>query len=461
MEKKFSRSIPRPKLPGKYRRSFNWRLSNEDKAFDQDSAIRSLFNSDHLDILEDYLYISRKRNSNHTAMERVQSHLIGEHLETESRIKELKEQITAASPSETEKDDPDVQSSLNRTIQELRLYANCLRVIGDGIAWRALGFDRTALRALCANRGCQSLMSEGLAHELKEWYWHFQDPEAIAIVNSLTNWLTIGDVTVIKKNDSVEVVEVKSGRTKSSRNVRQRGALRELVSFLNTGSRIEEQKYVQVYDLNIEAEHGFSLLEPLFAQAERSGYAMKEISSFYFVVCEDLRSPGKIPREQIETEREERIKDWVHEGDQTMRQSSLAFLTFSPLIAPFSIFPLPERTCLELAIGMKFYSVTVNLGAVAREFERRGWRAVTLEERAQKQAEQNPEDPISRAEGLLVVQKEGKTTGININEITRMQMELMRPQVHIKALNQLYSACSPGIGREYFEYKLRESHIWR
>jgi hypothetical protein len=275
-------------MPGKYRRSFNWQFSNsdEDRVVDQVSAIVSLSNSDHLDILEDYLHISRKRNSNHTAMERVQSHLIGEHLTTEASIKQLKEQITAVSPSETEKDNPDVRS-LNRTIQELRLYANCLRVIGDGIAWRALGFDRTALRALCGNRGCQNLMSEGLAHELKEWYWHFQNPAAIAIVNALTNWLTIGDVTVIEKNGSVEVVEVKSGRTKSSRNVRQRGALRELVSFLNTGSRVEDQKCVQVYDLNIEAEHGLSLLESLFAQAERSGYAMKEISSFYFVVCED------------------------------------------------------------------------------------------------------------------------------------------------------------------------------
>lgn len=460
---KFTIPIPPPTKPGKYRRSFNWRFNeNRERSTAQFSAILSLSQSESLDILEDYLYISRKRSANRTAMERLQSHLIGEHLSAESAIKVLKEQLTAISTPGTEEPDP-AALPLNQKIQELRLYANCLRVIGDGIAWRALGYDRAALRALSGNRGCQNLMSEGLAYELMEWSSHFERSDAVAIVNALTNWLTTGDVTVIEKNGAVEVVEVKSGQTKSSRIVRQRQALRQVDSFLNTGLRIEDQgKHVQAYDLNIEAEHGLDVLETLLTQAERSGYAMKEINSFYLVDCIDSRFQSKLSKETFHTELEQRTKKWVEkEGDDRVRQTSVEYLTFTPLIAPFSIFPLPERTCLELMLGIKFYAVTTNLGAIARAFERRGWRAVTPEERVQKKAENNPEDPIARTEGLLVVQKDGVTIGVPVNDISRMQMELMRPQVLVKVYDKLKSLSSSEGGRNYVDYKLQESHIWR
>lgn len=455
---------PLPEKPGMYRRSFNWRFRNADRTTveDQVAAVLGLYNSEKLDILEDCLYISRKRTSNRSAMARLISLLIWEHLTTEPAIKQLKEQLKTVSTSGTEERTLEVQS-LNRRIQELRLYANCLRVIGDGIAWRALGFDRTALRALCRNRGCQNLLSEGLADELDEWSSHFEGPDAFAIPNAITNWLTIGDVTVIEKNGSVEVVEVKSGRTKSSRNVRQREGLREVVSFLNSGSRTENQNQFHSYDLNVEAEHGLDMLEPLFAQSEQSGYAMKEISSFYFVDCVDRRRfPADVTIEKINKERDERVLNWVGSGGLTWTQSSLNFLTFAPTIAPFSIFPLPERTCVELMIGTKVYRVTINLGAVAREFERRGWRVVPPEILVQKRAENDPEDPISRSCGPLVMHRDGVTTEIPVEEIHRMQMELLRPQVVIKAFDQLLSVRQmERQDRHWYEYKLRESHIWR
>ena len=68
----------------------------------------------------------------------------------------------------------------------------------------------------------QQIFSEGLMSELLEWSTQFDQSEGVAILNSLTNCLAIGDVTVVRSDGSAEVVEVKSSNTKSRRKIRQR-----------------------------------------------------------------------------------------------------------------------------------------------------------------------------------------------------------------------------------------------
>lgn len=50
-----------------------------------------------------------------------------------------------------------------------RLYANALRAIGDGLAWRAFNYDRAVMRALCQRATNQTILAEGTAQELREW----------------------------------------------------------------------------------------------------------------------------------------------------------------------------------------------------------------------------------------------------------------------------------------------------
>jgi hypothetical protein len=61
------------KIPGKYRRSFEWRLSRgkRDSIKTDTTAMVRLSTSDFPDILEDFLEISRKRTNNPTALIRV------------------------------------------------------------------------------------------------------------------------------------------------------------------------------------------------------------------------------------------------------------------------------------------------------------------------------------------------------------------------------------------------------
>lgn len=67
-----------------------------------------------------------------------------------------------ALPTETQELKPQTATPQGASIKEQidtaerelfihRAHANCFRAIGDGIAWRALGHDRAALRALSGN----------------------------------------------------------------------------------------------------------------------------------------------------------------------------------------------------------------------------------------------------------------------------------------------------------------------
>jgi hypothetical protein len=263
--------------PGPYRRAFNWRVSNTAKELIPDTAavLVGLSSPDYLDILEDYLTVTRKRQNNRMAMAKVQLHLVEELLIAQKAIKhyrqkllELKAQAGSAQPTD-EKVKADI-SSVERELFFHRAHANCFRAIGDGIAWRALKNDRAVLRALSGNAVKQQILDQGTINELHQWSSTFDTGQGLAILNALTNWLAIGDITVIKNSGEVEIVEVKSGSADSMTKQKQR--MRAVTALLKTGKGTLEGKEVEIIRLNIAVENDLPSLFGLLEEAGRSGW---------------------------------------------------------------------------------------------------------------------------------------------------------------------------------------------
>lgn len=197
-----------------------------------------LSSSDFPDILEDFLAISRKRQANPTALARLQIHMLEELLLQEGAVKQYRQNLKELSKdgSEANKDSTDEEYKFyQKEIFFHRMYSNAIRGIGDGLAWRALGYDRAVMRLLGERETKQHLSSEGTLEEMREWSYHFETGSGIAILNALTNSLVFGDVTVARNDGSAEIVEVKANKTKSSRKIRQKHAMSEVVTLLSTG----------------------------------------------------------------------------------------------------------------------------------------------------------------------------------------------------------------------------------
>src|SRR5262249_27886609 len=117
------------------------------------AAFVTLSSDEYADIFEDYLTITRKRKGNRVAMAKVQLHLVEELLIAQAaakRYRDKRDELKAG----IAKPDADVEpmkkdlAIVERELFLQRAHANCIRAIGDGNAWRALGYDRAALRAL-------------------------------------------------------------------------------------------------------------------------------------------------------------------------------------------------------------------------------------------------------------------------------------------------------------------------
>lgn len=281
-------------------------------------------------------------------------------------------------------DDPDAEVPPDEQSQDIRfaraqlffhrLYASACRAIGDGIAWRALGYDRAVTRTLCERRSQQTLASEGMIQELREWSSHFERGTGLAIFNALTNCLSIGDVTVVHDDGSVEVIEVKSSNTKSRRKVRQKEKLREVVTKMGTGEGQVDGQDAQIEILPVTPETGLDRIQKLLDLAGERGWAADKISNSLYVEAFYFRKPpDDAAKEGMRRVREQVLEEWARRGDFYIDMSTLDTLAFSPNCAPFSIYPFDAMTCVDLLIGAKNYTTLLNESAVAREFEYRGW----------------------------------------------------------------------------------------
>lgn len=454
------------RVPGRYRRSFSWRISDGtiESQKPELTGMNCLATSELPDILEDYLAIRGNRRHNWSALSRLQLHLIEELLIQEGAVKHFKESLRELGA------DPDAELRRDESSQDIafaraqlffhRLYASACRAIGDGIAWRALGYDRAVTRTLCERQTQQTLASQGTIQELREWGSHFDRGTGLAIFNALTNCLSIGDVTVVHDDDSVEVIEVKSSNTKSRRKVRQKEKLREVVTRLTMGEGQVDGHEVQIEILRVTPETGLDRVQELLDQTSVKGWAAEKISNSLYVETFDLRKrPDDASTQALQRIRSEVIGVWENRGDMWSDMNTHEVLAFSPNAAPFSIFPFTAKTCVELLIGAKNYIVYLNESAVVREFEHCGWTVEWL----------IPRNPASESEvigaleqarqSIIRVSKGAFHAEIPPAVFMRMQIETLRPKSIIDAYEAIYDRGPSESGFSMFLFE-GEAETW-
>lgn len=437
-----------PRKPGKYGRAFDWRLSHGAKdPLSNEAALgmSRLTSSDFPDILEDFLSISRKRQGNPTALARLQVHMLEELLIQEATIKHYRERLAELESPTASGDRDECQKEIKFVKGQRffhRMYANAVRAIGDGIAWRAFGYDRAAMRVLGERETKQHLSSEGTLQELREWSYQFDTGSGIAILNALTNCLAIADVTLVRHDSSIEIIEVKSSNTKSSRKVRQKQAMKEVVTLLGKGAGQNEGRDVAIEILPVTPETNLNKVEELLQIAGEKGWAARRISDWLYVEAFDFRkftSEDEV-KELTGEVREAAIGEWEMRGDHILDMNSLDVIGYSPNSAPFSVFPFRARTCVDLLIGAKFYVSFLNVNAVEREFTKRGWTLETDFKTLMKDFETLMKENAKGVmpESMLDVRKGPFHCTITPADFMRMQIETLRPKTLIDALEAKY-----------------------
>jgi hypothetical protein len=276
----------------------------------------------------------------------------------------------------------------------------------------------------------------------------------MAILNALTNWLAIGDITLIKDDGSVELVEVKSSETDSSRIGRQKKKMQEVSDLLKNGQGTLDGQNITIVRFNITPENELRGLFKLLEAAGRSGWDGRRVNGWSYLEATDFRLLGdfeKAKNEAIERARKE-TASWG-DNDFVVVFDSLDLLAFTPNCAPFTVFPFPERLCIELATGAKRYSCSLNLTEIGREFERHGWEVEQWPQDLLKKGS-SPDTPYFR------LRKDGMHPEVPPTAIMRIQMETLRPHVIIQELEAVLRLGPGGVPSPSFTVYEGEKGLW-
>jgi hypothetical protein len=133
--------------------------------------------------------------------------------------------------------------ALQLEIEVLRRVRHQLRGVGDGLLWKAVGFNRAYAYAVSDAPGDGNVAlsdPEGLKAELWQVERLWETKGALAVMHDLTNYGRIGDLTVVAPGETIKVMEVKSSGTLGSEQVRR---MAEMVRFLRGNARLLKDGY--------------------------------------------------------------------------------------------------------------------------------------------------------------------------------------------------------------------------
>lgn len=388
---------------------------------------------DYRDIIEDYIRIARIRRGNNLAISKLQMHLLEDLITHQKILDNLKKQ-SESNPQNIEyvKQEIFVQEAILRNLQD----------IADGIAFRYFEYDRALLHYLGIKPAKGPVRPHpGLIVELQVWSEAFDYGQAKAIMNDITNYLKIGDVTVFKDSGEIEFIEVKSGKStrgkeRRARLTRQQNKLEETVKFFNTGITEFDGRDLVIKKIPVALDYKFELIMETVQKAKECGMSHCVIEDYLIVECIDCqdakRSEDFIPYFEKHTApvRDEwrKKKDYIF-GPLFFHER----LDFSHNLTPISIWPLDDTTCADLMMGRLMLTATANISEIQRKFEKEGW---TIEKSVWQMKKEEIE--ASGMKSLMTVRKNGFFVEVPPGMLARNIFEFLSPTTLINTFQWNY-----------------------
>ncbi len=304
-------------------------------------------------VIRDFMSRSRKSASDPSKLLELQVDMAQELISAREAQKHYEKKAT-------ESTDPRYRTAIAAT----KRVGHLVRIVADGIAWRALGYDRARLYVLASKPQTGALQS--IDSEVEVASRHVRKGE-IAIVNDLTNWLRYADVTVIE-DAGPRMIEVKSGRSraKGGRASKQWQKLGQVTDYLRGGIRETDDGTERIYNIQAAPASKAASLVDLFKRARANGHARGRLTESIAVDVFCMEAVRARP------ELFQQARNPFSQAGSLVAHSHEFFYTFTPHIAPYSVFPLPNDDCADLMTGAIWVVTYFSLHRFVRCLRRRG-----------------------------------------------------------------------------------------
>ncbi len=309
---------------------------------------------------QDYVGLHRSALAHLIAYQEAADEAIAQRMEIRRRIRELARE--EPKPIEAIQEQ---QALLDRVVNQeatLKAVHHLVRAVGDGIAWRALRYDRRAFTVLGKGERVGRLASGiGRDAELTALANLWEEEGQFAIHNDMTNCLRHGDLTAIREAGSqveVTIYEVKAGTSHDEAQLRRLDRATELLRTHLDPTGGSDGGMLRVTSVPARYETFSSALPGLIQRAKAVGFDWILPHPCLLVGAVDYRVWGRGDVDDF-TERfakmraevgwpgeEPEILDWM----SSLRRMRDRHHSFSSL-APFAIFPLAPEDVADVISG--------------------------------------------------------------------------------------------------------------
>lgn len=424
------------------------------------------------DVIEDYIYISRKRKENKFSMFKLQLQLIMDIIDCVKLIDQyntiLSEKRKEKEAGNTSEEIEEEIDGLEREIRANDLVIAALRDVADGIVWRLFNYNRAILYLLADKQASGPLRPDsGFLHNLYELTDVFLNEDSIAVLNDITNFLRVGDVTTVNSDGSIELIEVKGTRRKRGGRIsRQKEKMEEIVNFVNTGVAEYDGKSFKIIDSNTRLRNHLGILRNVIPKTKSRGYNSELIGNYLIIECADFRKIQNA--DSLITYLESRhkgVKDqWEKNNDFLIDHWAIEKVQGSKNLAPYSVFPFSEEICTDILCGRMMIHYIINYTEIYRIFEKHGWHVVdTLFQKIENLTKLKGVDAIRREdfvnEPFVTVKKGPLTCAIPPGMLGRIAYELLSPKAIIDELEKTLAEGPKDYDLELINF-IHDKDIW-
>ncbi len=365
------------------------------------------------------------------------------------------------------------------------------RTICDGIAWRHLKYNRAFL--LSSARGFGTGRVDVNSREFQsEFEWAYRISKALnslVLINDLTRFLKVGDLTEINQNVAF-IHEIKKygkdvknmftlqnvkGKAKISNQAKR---LLELQRIAFAGGAKISDTNVDTKKIDLELKTYTNKIKKLIRQSEKKMIVSENIEACLHVEVTNFKT---IAEKKASIEELKGLSPKIETTDLLLTHSNWDsfyadkqgnFLRGAP---PYSVYPFSAKDCLNLMSGNYLVKCTINVTKLKQILKENNW---DIEERTEEDLDKQIADfekdketmftvkdslyaHVPEDGGLFTIRRGPFSVAMDSMLYCRLTMEYITLQSFLKILEEMYKiAAKRQRGDMYFPTFKNESEIW-
>lgn len=343
------------------------------------------------DVVEDYIYVSRKRFDNKLSMFKLQLEILQDIYESENSVRIIKDILKNPENiknynSDMERLTENDKESFERQLYQETILIKALKEVIDGHLWRMFNHNRPLLFNLGKEPSSGNIkIDTGFLAELQGWGKSILNSNVSHFVlNDITNFARIGDVIERNLNGLIEVSEIKSskserGKDRKERLERQQAKRGVFEALANSGEAIITGRRIVILNSTIPYANSLKTLEEGIIDSERNGIFAKKIAPYLTItgIDQEVSSEKHFSKDYLYEYMDRNVKSNFHEGDQMVSLNSLDRINHAPSMTPLTIYPFSEKVVADLLLGKKFLLYYFNPSEFFRTLERNNWKVTS------------------------------------------------------------------------------------